>query len=477
MLPATGLLLVAMCPVPALAAGPDVPATDAQTAALTNAASLYVACRGACRDGRLDAAERLLLEAIKAGFDDFSRLRRDAALVPLRDRSMYRAILAARDAADPVLARRAMQAWQDRLDDPRYTVESDAERRLNLLSPLTDRARRELRGSMAGFVDHLGDTIFQAKLRHAVLIVLLAPDDAHGIFPHRQIRGVYRHPNRTLIALEAGRALRHELVHALHHSDMDARGQDHATWILEGLAGAYERFTLDAHGQPIFAPNDRDELVRRMAADDRLIDWSAFLAMGHAEFEADAARTYAQARSIMRFIAERHGLEPWYEIYVTDHDLDETGRLALESVFARPLDEIEADWRAWIAESTSRRLVMSLGRDSLEADEDDGWLDIVPTPAAAPSPPRTVARSLHLAAQEAYAGGDFDRAGRLLRRVLELEPSRARARYELGLVAVRRGDLPAAQAHHAVLARQDPSLASLLGNLVDAPSRERPRSP
>ena len=69
----------------------------------TDAVMLYNA---ACVECRLDAPQRAagyLIRAVKAGFADFSHLRRDPDLRPLRSHPIYRAIIAAVRVSDETL--------------------------------------------------------------------------------------------------------------------------------------------------------------------------------------------------------------------------------------------------------------------------------------------------------------------------------------------------------------------------------------
>ena len=89
------------------------------------AVELYNEACARCNAGEIDAAARLVLDAIRAGFDDISHLRRDADLRALREHPVFRAVVAAQDAADPMIVERRLARWRDAHpgDDYRYATD------------------------------------------------------------------------------------------------------------------------------------------------------------------------------------------------------------------------------------------------------------------------------------------------------------------------------------------------------------------
>lgn len=311
---------------------------------LYNAACLHA------RMGELDHGAARLLEAIKAGFADFSRMRRDRDLRPLRDHRLYQTIMKARDAADPLLGERQVQQWRESHPSAAYRYASDPKRRINIVAAMDEPALEELRGLIEAQFDHLQQALFPDALPIYALVVVPAGEDADALLPHAHAAGHYHHGLRMLVARDADRALRHELVHLLHHRHMDALGQQHPIWIQEGLATLYEGCQVMPDGQEVFAATDRDAAAAYLAARDDLRPWREILEMSDDTFNADAARLYPQVHSIFRFIVERVGVANWYAAYVRNHDADASGATALEETFDQPLDEIEAQWRRWLAE-------------------------------------------------------------------------------------------------------------------------------
>ena len=313
-----------------------------------DAVMLYNAACVTCRLNEPERAASFLINAVKAGFNDFSHMRRDPDLRPLHEHGIYNAILHARDAADPLLAKRQVQMWRERYKSSAYRNESDDQLHVNFVTTVDDAALDLIRQSLQAQNDLLTQELFGNPHRHYVLIALLNASDAadHGRDSHTP--AVYKHRSRELITIDTGRSLRHEFVHVLHHSHMDELGQEHPLWIQEGLAALYEEYELSADGTVRFGPNDRQNVAKRMARTGELMRWSEVMAISKQELARDAARFYSQLRSFFRFMAERDLLKPWYADYTEHFDDDHSGLLSLERVFGRSMGEIDLKWRAWL---------------------------------------------------------------------------------------------------------------------------------
>lgn len=309
---------------------------------------LYNAACAMARLGETGRADAALLQAVQAGFKDFSRIRRDADLRSIRQELRFRALLDARDRADDQLASRRVRQWQALLAGPVYRVERDVDWRLDYLTSLEPAAQERLRSRLQALADHLAQALFERGPTQRVLIALPTNTDAHRLLTDGHVRGVYRHRRRELIATDPGRSLSHEFVHLMHHAHMDRLGQQHPIWIQEGLACLYEAYALGEGGEVRFQANDRTTGAQVLAHAGRLAPWRDLFAASESQFNADAARTYPHVRSIVRFMAEQADLSVWYRTYVAHFDEDPTGALALEQVFGEPLETIEGRWRAWL---------------------------------------------------------------------------------------------------------------------------------
>ena len=317
-----------------------------------DAVMLYNAACVQCRLGEIDRGAAYLIEAVKAGFVDISHLRRDPDLRPLRDHPVFQAIVAARQAADAQLARTRLREWRKRLGPRDYRYETDEQLGIGFATALGDEARRNLRRMLARQARILGERFFDAPpgtdaaARSRVIVVVPTADDARRYLREPNAGGVYLHRRRELIALDPGRSMRHEFVHALHHRHMDDVGQEHPPWIQEGLASLFEAYVEEAPGAIRFPPNDRHGLVLMNMA--RLFAWRDLAAMPAGRLREEAARSYPQLRSMFRFLAEQGLLEPWYRAYVEGFDEDPSGVSALELISARRLEELQEQWRQWL---------------------------------------------------------------------------------------------------------------------------------
>ncbi|NNM26932.1 MAG: hypothetical protein HKO59_13270 [Phycisphaerales bacterium] len=418
---------------------------------------LYNGACAHCLLGDHARAEQLLLDAVKAGFMNFSQMRRDRDLHGLRDRPAYRALMAARDAADPILADRQIERWRQGPHGASYRFGEDETRRLRYVVGRADIDPAALEAHVAGIVDELTATLFGAPPRHTLVVAIPHADDAMGHFADPHIKGSYKHVGRSLIATDTGRSLRHELVHALHHSHMDRLGQTHPMWIQEGLASFYERRGLA--GDAAEAATERDLIARDLARGGGLPTWSELFASDRRDFRVAPAARYAAAHAVVSFLDAHDRVHPWYEAYCRTHDEDPSGARAIEEVFDEPVAAIELEWRRWCAERVID-VAMVEAPDRAMA----GVAPRTPDPKAAWR--RWEAQALFEDTRSLSSAGRYDEVIPALQSVVTLAPDHAGAHYALGLAFVRTNDLPAARRQCEILAELDPSLRSLLDNLV-----------
>jgi len=422
---------------------------------------LYNAACAHSRLGSLAQAELRLRQAVAAGFLEFSRMRRDPDLLALRERAVLRAILLARDAADPLIAERRVADWKTRFDESSYRFERDAERSIDLITPIdAPDVSSDIRSELATITDHLAATIFPVTRRHALLVAVPTPDDAATFFDDGHVHGTYRHESRRLIAAGAGRSLRHELVHALHHDDMDDRGQSHPMWIQEGLACLFETASLSPGGERIAGPSERDGFAKTLAEAGELIPWRRFFRLSAAQFKSSPARTYAQAHSIFTFLATAGQLDAWYHEYTTGYANDPTGATALEHVCNARLKDVESRWQTWLIDrKTEHPPETTLAADD-EEPESEAEAEAEAIVQADP------AQEIFNEARAQYESGKYEAAITNLLQLLSATSTHTEARYTLALAYVRTNDLTAARQQATILKNQNPNLASLLKNLL-----------
>jgi hypothetical protein len=295
-----------------------------------------------------DLAGQFLLKSVQAGFKDFSHMRRDPDLISMRDHPVYRALIDARDSADAMLAKREVDKWRTEHGEEFYRYEHDEAGRLWFISSLDDTQHEAMRAMLDRESEQLSRTLFGHGPRHQIIVIVPTPADAAKLLPDRHVHGSYKHMRGVLIAADTGAALRHEFVHALHHNHMDQLGQQHPLWIQEGLAALYEDYELNDDGTIVFLPNERRNVAKSMARENRLMPMDQFIAQGEEAFAARPGPNYVQARAVFEYLADHNLLDSWYAEYVTTFQRDSSGALALSVIFGQSVQDIAADWRRWL---------------------------------------------------------------------------------------------------------------------------------
>ncbi len=348
----------------------------------------------ACARSRLDdldAAWSALLRAIETGFIDARQLARDESLARLREDNRYATLVERWPRL--IEAHRASNAantakWMGARTQSR-TLDS---LRVELLSShdatLTDDAVREIE-RVAAFVYSIIPQLAEPEsdaLDSWVVVALPSEDrflswsvltfgpSARATFS--QIGGAYDHDQRRLVAKDLGATLRHEFVHVLHWRDMNRRGIESPIWIQEGLASIVE--DCDVVGQTLRpVPSWRTNIAKRLERSGNLPSIEQLTALSHERFSTSRPlRQYALARTFFLYLHDRGKLGEWYTQVCRTHDADPSGLVALSSVLGKPLDEIHADYRAWVRElpmvpESGDDLAVTMGLN-LESGKGDG---------------------------------------------------------------------------------------------------------
>ncbi|MCA9311427.1 MAG: PDZ domain-containing protein [Phycisphaerales bacterium] len=319
-----------------------------------------MACAHAMLDQPEQAAERLL-DALSWGFVDLFHMERDAQLASLREGTTYRTILRGWNELLQARADADMQVLRARFEDG-YTFARDEALRLSYASAFDEATHADAIAQIegvAGWVDETG--IF--ALRDAdpsmerqdpwVTVVLPTREDFIRLVPSARVGGFYERDRKRLVSQDVGPSLRHEFFHVLHWRHMDRIGQTHPLWIQEGLASLFE----DVDGEPgdwTFTPSWRTNIVKRIDRTGRLYPWKTFFAMPDQRFMGvRPSANYAYARTVFLFLASRGVLIPWYRTYIDGFDTDPSGLTAMETVFDKPVREIERDFRTWVRDLES----------------------------------------------------------------------------------------------------------------------------
>ncbi|MBC7835070.1 MAG: PDZ domain-containing protein [Phycisphaerales bacterium] len=328
-------------------------------------------------EARLPEAQRALDGAIERGFSDLRQMTRDPYLRPLRDTARFKQIVAAWDSVLGARAEARIKAAREHFG-PKYTYERDETLRLMYVSAFDAaafaRAKQDI-GQCAGWWErHIVSTAppsppeggpgpsDDGARRVAVppappwVLVVLPETEQYAAWAVRhfgeawqQIGGSYDDDEKSLWAMDLGPTLRHEFWHVLHWRDMRRRGQMHPPWIMEGLCSLVEDARAGGDGELIVLASWRTNIAKRLERGNRLMPLERLFSLDHERFVGNRPLAqYAQSRALFEYLADTGRLAAWYGAYVGGYAEDSTGKAALETVFAKPLKEIERDFKKWL---------------------------------------------------------------------------------------------------------------------------------
>lgn len=319
-----------------------------------------------CVSGDRDGALADLTRAIEHGFVDFEQMRRDPNLVDLHDTELFQNVLAKRK---PILdAAGEMQFVQAKEKYARgYVHGRDEDLRLSFASAYDEKtlddAREELRLISEWALAEVFTDLREPAMREVdpwVVVVLPNERDfrAWAIVRYgpaavasdfHRIGGSYNHERKELVAMDLGGTLRHEFMHVLHWRSNMRQAQGHPVWIQEGLCSLVEDYDVRA-GRLIPTPSWRTNTVKRLERSTSLMSIAELARMDRDTFNNDRPlANYALARSVFLFLHQRGRLGAWYSHYVEHYLDDPTGVASIEAVMGKDIDEVQADFRAWIA--------------------------------------------------------------------------------------------------------------------------------
>ncbi len=251
-------------------------------------------------------------------------------------------------------------------------------------------------------------------------------------------------------------SLRHEIAHVVAGEFGDPLFAVSVSWwgfpparfnvgLIEGAAVA-----ADWPTGARLTPHESVRAMRELGALPRLRD---ILAPGFLAFSS--ARSYTTAGSFSRFLIDSHGAERYRALYRAG------GRPGdFPGIYGRTLDELEADWRAFIDTVPLPAEEREIARERFRRK------GIFARPC-----PHAVAR-LHRRAADLVARGRADEALPLLREICQEDPSEPRHRLGLADTYLRAGsDVDAEAGYRALVAAGDevttPLRAQALLGLID----------
>ncbi len=245
-------------------------------------------------------------------------------------------------------ARTLAAKWSSRLG-PGYSTRIDARRHIVYVSAIDPKALTTVAALLAAVHDAQRDGLFPLPLQRNVTVILPTVDDYRTLVPRAKAQGAYTPARRTLVSITYGSTLVHEFIHALHHNDQAAVGRRHAIWVVEGLAMLYQQSRLRGRTLEVLDRGVPAEL-RAALADGSAHTLADLCAMTPKTFGADADLCYRQAHQVMLYLHQRGKLKAFYAAHRTGAARDVDGTRALSAVLGKPIKQIDADWRKWLAD-------------------------------------------------------------------------------------------------------------------------------
>lgn len=354
---------------------------------------------------KVDESLKMLEQAIARGFANFGQMQRDPDLAALRDTPGYQRIAKSwtqivNRQSESRVARLKARYLPEGEKGP-YTFEQDDEHRLAIVSAFEPNLLKQAKDELGQLSRWWADSVLPKKVGGAAaaaahaetpLVTVLLPtraDYRQWAFARfgegwERIGGAYVHDERALVSMDLGATLRHEYWHVLHWRDMESRGQLHPIWIMEGLCSLPEDVEAGPKGEMIAKASWRTNIVRRLARASNLTPWDVLFAMDQKKFVGIRPLSfYAQGRGIFMWLHQRGRLRDWYDEYTRSFSEDSTGRVAFQRVFAKPLKDIERDFRLWARELPEVQEEVGRGPANLPVSVEPGQGDgVVVSPVA-----------------------------------------------------------------------------------------------
>jgi len=311
-----------------------------------------------------DAAAEALADAFSCGFDDFSRLRADAALAGVLEHDRISPIVAEPQKLLAAL-RDARLAGLRKLYGPKYTYSTSDALRIGIASSVPEQSLAFARAQMELVRTWWEGTVLPEGASAVTADGTLPDPWVMVVIPTRRdfdrwaaevagaragtLAGLYDHDRRELVTQDTGSTLRHEFAHVLHWRQMMRLRQVHPVWVQEGLCSLVEDVVVDKEsGEVRPVTSWRTNTVRRMADIGNLPKFAALFAMRPEKFTGERTlANYAMGRAVFLYLAEQGKLRQWYAAYTEGFEAEPTGSAALVAVLGKPIDQIEKDFRVW----------------------------------------------------------------------------------------------------------------------------------
>ena len=295
------------------------------------------------RVGQADKAVECLAAAIRHGYSAYSYMQRDPDLEAVRKLPAYHKLDELIDQMQRKRADVVRKALEKQFGDG-YAYEIDHERKLVFATNVDGQTLEEMKDRLTAYATAQWKDLFDGRFdRYLTIVIPKQTDWRWGA----TVGGFYSQRSNMLVARTVGLTLTHEFTHALHRADQRSRDQQHPIWITEGFATLFESSHLaDGHAVPEI--NARLNSLQRLIRRKRDIPLADLVKFNQPKFMENPTASYGEVRYVMMYLYSKGLLRKWYDTYCDGYDADKTGRAALEKVFGKKLDAIEADWHKWV---------------------------------------------------------------------------------------------------------------------------------
>jgi len=230
-----------------------------------------------------------------------------------------------------------------------YISRIDSARHIVYLSAADEQMLGRVMDILGSYADRQRQFLFPGALPWNMTVVLPTLDDYRRSLPAglEKAMGFYHMPTRTLLTISLTDIVLHEFTHGLHHADQVQARQRHPLWISEGLATLFQGSKWRQKSlEPLTDPSLAS--LQQAVRDGKAHPLAKFVTLTPAAFAADDKLCYSEARYIMFYLYRLNKLKEFYDTYKAGYALDRSGSTALATTLGKPLDQVEADWRAWV---------------------------------------------------------------------------------------------------------------------------------
>lgn len=158
--------------------------------------------------------------------------------------------------------------------------------------------------------------------------------------------GYYKPTEKTMLMnINTGTGtLVHEMTHALVRYDF----QDIPSWFNEGLGSLYERCSLN-NKTILGYVNWRLPALQDAIADKSYTSVEKVMKTNWDEFYGSRSDVnYAQARYLCMYLQENGLLKKYYKYFRDTYNSDNTGITQIEKITGKSINELDADYLAWV---------------------------------------------------------------------------------------------------------------------------------